>query len=157
VVYSFHRNAPFNQVRFDEKDATMPAAANAALVAATTSPDQKAAIAATLTKALVRAAGLLHVRQAAIARILGVSGATASRLFAGQYQLSQDRVKEWEFAVLFVRLYRSLDAILGHGDKAHAWLSGDNLGLAARPLDLIESAEGLVRVLHYLDAHRGRV
>lgn len=119
--------------------------------------DQKDLVAPTLTKALVRAAGLLQVRQASIARILGVSGATASRLFAGQYVLSQDRVKEWEFAVLFVRLYRSLDAILGHGEKARVWLTGDNLGLAARPVDLIESAEGLVRVLHYLDAHRGRV
>ena len=119
--------------------------------------DQKTLAATTLTKALVRAAGLLQVRQAAIARILGVSGASASRLFSGQYLLSQDRAKEWEFAVLFVRLYRSLDAILGHGDKAKAWLAGENLGLAARPAELIESAEGLVRVLHYLDAHRGRV
>ena len=119
--------------------------------------DKKAAAESTLTKALVRAAGLLRIRQASVARILGVSSATASRLFSGQYQLSQDRAKEWEFAVLFVRLYRSLDAIFGHGDKAHAWLTGENLGLTARPVDLIESAEGLVRVLHYLDAHRGRV
>ena len=29
--------------------------------------------------------------------------------------------------------------------------------LGARPLDLLRSAEGLVRVLHYLDAQRGRV
>lgn len=119
--------------------------------------DQNTIVATTLTKALVRAAGLLQIRQASIARILGVSGATASRLFSGQYLLNQERVKEWEFAVLFVRLYRSLDAILGHGDKARMWLTGDNLGLAARPVDLIESAEGLVCVLHYLDAHRGRV
>ena len=119
--------------------------------------DQNTVVATTLTKALVRAAGLLQIRQTSIARILGVSGATASRLFSGQYLLSQERVKEWEFAVLFVRLYRSLDAILGHGENARVWLSGDNLGLAARPVDLIESAEGLVRVLHYLDAHRGRV
>lgn len=119
--------------------------------------DQDTVVATTLTKALVRAADLLQIRQASIARILGVSGATASRLFSGQYLLSQERVKEWEFAVLFVRLYRSLDAILGHGDKARVWLKGENLGLSARPVDLIESAEGLVRVLHYLDAHRGRV
>ena len=119
--------------------------------------DQKTLAAATLTKALVRAAGLLEIRQVSLARILGVSSATASRLFSGQYLLSQERAKEWEFAVLFVRLYRSLDAIVGHGEKAKAWLAGDNLGLAARPAELIESAEGLVRVLHYLDAHRGRV
>lgn len=148
MVYSFHSIATCRTERFNRKEATLSLAAVA---------DQKAAAASTLTKALVRAAGLLRVRQTSIARILGVSGATVSRLFAGQYLLSQDRPKEWEFAVLFVRLYRSLDAILGHGDKAHLWLTSDNLGLAARPVDLIESAEGLVRVLHYLDAHRGRV
>jgi uncharacterized protein (DUF2384 family) len=119
--------------------------------------DEKAVAASTLTKALVRAAGLLQIRQVSIARILGISSATASRLFSGQYLLSQERAKEWEFAVLFVRLYRSLDAIVGHGEKAKAWLAGENLGLAGRPAELIESAEGLVRVLHYLDAHRGRV
>lgn len=112
---------------------------------------------AAVTKAVVRAATLLQIRQSLLARILGVSSATASRLCAGQYLLSQDRHKEWEFALLFVRLFRSLDAILGHGEKARTWLAGDNLGLNARPLDLIGSAEGLVRVLHYLDAHRGRI
>ena len=57
--------------------------------------DKKALAATTLTKALVRAAGLLRIRQASVARILGVSGATASRLFSGQYQLSQDRPKKF--------------------------------------------------------------
>jgi hypothetical protein len=37
------------------------------------------------------------------------------------------------------------------------WLTSDNLGLGHAPLALMESAEGLVRVLHYVDAHRGRI
>ena len=105
----------------------------------------------------MRAAGLVGVSQQGLARILGVSAATVSRMFSGQYRLARERGKEWELAVLFVRMYRSLDAIFGDGETARQWLNGDNLGLQGKPAELIQTTEGLVRVLHYLDAHRGRV
>ena len=111
----------------------------------------------TLTKAVVRAAGLLGLSQAVLADVLGVSAATASRLVGGRYSLTPARRREWEFALLFVRLYRSLDAIVGSDRAAQTWLRGDNHALGARPLDLMRTAEGLVRVLQYLDANRGRV
>jgi uncharacterized protein (DUF2384 family) len=113
--------------------------------------------AAVLSKAVVRAAQLLAFSQREVARILGVSDATASRLFAGRYQLSRERAKEWELALLLVRLYRSLDALWGHEAAAHTWLATDNLALAARPADLLPSVEGLVRVVNYLDNARGRL
>lgn len=113
--------------------------------------------ASVLSKAAVRAARLLALSQRELGRILGVSDATASRLCAGHYQLSRERAKEWELAVLFVRLFRSLDALWGHEAAAHAWLASDNLALAARPIDLLGSVEGLVRVVNYLDGARGRV
>ena len=122
-----------------------------------TVPAREADPAATLTKALLRAAGLLELQQGTVADLLGVSRATASRLFGGSYELSPGRRKEWELAVLFVRLFRSLDAIVGHGDLARAWLQGPNASLGGAPIDLIGSAEGLVRVVHYLDGMRGRV
>lgn len=111
----------------------------------------------TLSKAVVRAAGLLGFSQAALADTIGFSPATASRLNSGQYVLDPGRRKEWELALLFVRMFRSLDAIVGHGDQARRWLEDDNLALNARPADLVRSTEGLIRVIHYLDAHRGRV
>jgi uncharacterized protein (DUF2384 family) len=113
--------------------------------------------AAVLTKAVVRAARLLAFSQRELARILGVSEATASRLCAGHYELSPDRAKEWELALLLVRLFRSLDALWGHEAAAHTWLASDNLALNARPADLIPSVEGLVRVVNYLDNARGRL
>ncbi len=122
-----------------------------------THPTQLPEAGATLSKAVTRTLNLLQLRQSTLARILGVSGATVSRLCAGTYTLNPGRAKEWEFALLFVRLFRSLDAILGHGDNAQKWLTGHNAALNARPIDLIESTEGLVRVVHYLDAHRGRI
>jgi transcriptional regulator with XRE-family HTH domain len=110
-----------------------------------------------LTKAVTRAAGLLGLTQRQVAEALGLSGPTASRLFTGKYRLSPTRAKEWELAILFVRLFRSLDALWGHEGTARAWLEGYNTALGAAPLDLIKSAAGLVRVVDYLDHARGRV
>ena len=110
-----------------------------------------------LSRAVVRAARLLGLTQREMARMLGVSDATASRLFAGHYRLDVARGKEWELARLFVRFYRSLDALWGHEASARLWLESPNLALAARPIELIVTIEGLVRVVGYLDAARGRV
>ena len=113
--------------------------------------------AAVLSKAAVRAAKLLELSQRDVAAALGVSEATTSRLFAGKYLLSPDRAKEWELARLFVRMFRSLDALWGHEDTARTWLASENLALSARPKDLLRSVEGMVRVVTYLDAARGRL
>ncbi len=75
----------------------------------------------------------------------------------GTYTLD-DQKKEWELGALFVRLFRSLDAVIGSNDAAaRGWLNGENSALAARPIELIRSTEGLVRVVQYLDAARGRL
>ncbi|HBO77976.1 MAG TPA: hypothetical protein DD502_07425 [Cupriavidus sp.] len=110
----------------------------------------------TLTKAVMRAAGFLGISQAIVASVLGISTASVSRMASGGYVLDAHR-KEWEFAVLFVRLFRSLDAILGHEEQARLWLTHDNLALGGKPLELIRTTEGIVRVVHYLDATRGRI
>ncbi len=109
-----------------------------------------------LTKAVVNAAKALALSQSKVASTLGVSDPTASRIFTGKYLLDPHR-KEWEMGALFVRLFRSLDSIVGSDEKARAWLNSENSALGARPLDLLPSAEGLIRVLLYLDAARGRV
>jgi uncharacterized protein (DUF2384 family) len=109
-----------------------------------------------LTRAVVRAAGLLGLTQATVGRTLGISASTASRMFSGHYLLEPDR-KEWELASLFVRIFRSLSSLTGGSDEhARAWMTGKSLSLGARPIDLILTAEGLVRVAQYLDASRGR-
>ncbi len=111
----------------------------------------------TLSKAVLRAATILDLSQTAMAEVLGVSKATASRLAAGTYQLDPVRRKEWELALLFVRMFRSLDAVVGHGEQARTWLRGPNAALGGPPIEAIASAEGLVRVVQYLDAVRGRI
>jgi hypothetical protein len=113
--------------------------------------------AATLSRAVLRAAEQLDLRQAQLAALLGLSPATASRLAAGTWQLAEDS-KPWELAVAFVRLYRSLAAITGGQTQAmRDWLHSDNDALGGQPAQRILSAEGLIHVLLYLDAARGRV
>lgn len=112
--------------------------------------------AAVLSKAVTRAAEQLGLSRALLARILGVSPATVTRLYSGEYRLDERR-KEWEFALLFVRAFRSLDSIVGEGETARQWLDSENRALNARPIDLLRQTEGLVRVVHYLDASRGLV
>jgi transcriptional regulator with XRE-family HTH domain len=115
------------------------------------------AAAAVLSKATVRAAEQLDVRQAQLAKVLGLSAATTSRLAAGSWLLPQDS-KAWELAAAFVRLYRSLAAITG--GKAQAmrdWLHSANDALGGEPAKRILTAEGLFHVVHYLDAARGRI
>ncbi len=113
-------------------------------------------VSAVLGKAVVRAADRLDISHAMLARILGVSPPTITRLYGGSYLLDQRR-KEWELALLFVHVFRSHDSIVGNELAARRWLNSDNLALNARPIDLLPHAEGLVRVVHYLDASRGLV
>lgn len=113
--------------------------------------------AAVLSKAVVRAAEQLDLRQTQLARVLGLSTATASRLQSGAWQLPEDS-KSWELAAAFVRLYRSLAAITGGDVQAmRDWLHSGNDALGAEPAQRMLSAEGLIHVLLYVDAARGRV
>jgi transcriptional regulator with XRE-family HTH domain len=111
---------------------------------------------AVLTKAVERAAGLLQVSDRELAGILGVSPSSVSRLSRGGRAIDPAS-KEGELALLFLRAFRSLDALLG-GDafKSRAWLRAYNRHLAGVPAELLQSAQGLVRVTDYLDALRGQ-
>jgi transcriptional regulator with XRE-family HTH domain len=110
-----------------------------------------------LTGAVLRASALLEITQSSLAQILGLSPSTVSRMAHGTYALDEQK-KEWELGALFVRLFRSLDALIGSNDSAaRAWLNGQSSALLGRPIDLIRSTEGLVRVVQYLDAARGRI
>ncbi|MYK89899.1 MAG: DUF2384 domain-containing protein [Acidobacteria bacterium] len=116
-------------------------------------PDQGTVV----TKALLRAAEELGVTARALAPVIGVSEATGSRMKNDGIALAPD-TKPFELAVLFVRLFRSLDAIVG-GDPqvARAWLSNANQALDGRPIDRIRTITGLLDVVAYLDARRARV
>lgn len=110
-----------------------------------------------VTKAALRAADLLGVSNKVLARIVGLSEASVSRMGSGTFTLTPGE-KPFELAVLFIRFYRALDAIV-HGDDgvARAWMANPNAGLGGTPLTLIQSVSGLVHAVAYLDARRALV
>lgn len=126
------------------------------MTARATRAARKPEAALVLSKAVVRAAERLGISKSQLARILGLSPPTITRLYTGDYRLDERR-KEWEFALLFLRAFRALDSIVGDEATARRWLNSENRGLNARPLELMRHTEGLVRVVHYLDASRSLV
>ncbi len=105
----------------------------------------------------MRAAARLGLPNRSVARILGVSEATVSRMGGGTYLLKTDD-KAFELALMFLRLFRSLDALSGGDEQtSRAWLRNDNVALGGVPGALIESLSGLINVVGYLDTRRARV
>ncbi len=113
--------------------------------------------AAIVSKALLRSSELLGLSARELAPIVGLSEPSLSRL-----KRSLDGTpltgKSYELALLFIRLYRSLDAIVGGDDAvARTWMRTDNTMLGGKPLNRIKTIDGLAHVLAYLDARRAPI
>jgi len=106
-----------------------------------------------VSQAVVRAAERLGLSNSLLGRIIGVSDATASRLRAGSYRLTKG-TKPYELAVLLLRLFRSLNAILNDDSSMRSWMRSPNLALGNKPIDMIGSVTGLVSVITYVDSRR---
>ena len=110
-----------------------------------------------LTDAVARIAQFWGLTNAKLGAVLGLSPATASRLRSGKAELDPAS-KSFEAGQYLLRLFRSLDALLGSDDlAAQSWLATSNLDLDAPPIDLIDSFKGLMTVCDYVDAYRARV
>jgi hypothetical protein len=110
-----------------------------------------------VTRATLKAADRLKITNSALARIVGLSEPTVSRMRKGEYFLERGN-KPFELAILFVRFYRSLDAIVGGDDKvAGEWIRNKNTALRSVPLQLIQTVAGLVNAIEYLDSRRAPI
>ena len=107
-----------------------------------------------LGKATGRASALLGLSGAGLAKVIGASEATVSRIVRGERGLDPAS-KEGELAALLVRLYRSLDALVGNDEsRRRAWMTSYNDALNGVPKELILRAQGLVATVAYLDGMR---
>jgi len=110
-----------------------------------------------VNKATLKAAQYLQLTQKELSQIVGVSTPQISRLFNNGAQCINQNTKEWECALLFLRLIRSLEAIIGEDPhQAREWLYSYNQHLAEKPIEMIKSIPGLNEVVLYLDAMRGQ-
>lgn len=110
-----------------------------------------------LSAAVTRVADFWGFSNAKLAAILGLSPATVSRLRAGS-TLLDPASKSFEAGQFLLRLFRSLDALLGSDDAAaKGWLETLNLDLGARPVERLDTMRGLIEVCDYVDFYRARV
>ena len=109
-----------------------------------------------LSKAVLSVARRLDLSAAKLSKMIGCSEATISRLKNGR-GIDPD-TKQGELALLVVRLYRSLNAILGGNDEqSQQWLTAYNNHLSGVPVKMMQTVEGLIEVIQYLDAMRGKI
>ena len=116
-------------------------------------PDRASA----LTSAVARIAEFWGLSNSRLGVILGLSAPTISRLRRGVSQIDPAS-KSFEAGQFLLRLFRSLDALLGSDDIAvKSWLETPNLDLGGKPIDRIETIRGLIEVCDYVDFYRARV
>lgn len=110
-----------------------------------------------LSKALINVALNLGLSQRELSEIVGVSKSEMSRLFNGKIYLSPV-TKEGECALMLVRIYRSLNALLGEDERqCQEWFQSYNMHLQNKPKELCKRIAGLTEIVVYLDAMRGMV
>jgi hypothetical protein len=107
---------------------------------------------AVLTQALVTAGKELGLTQAELGAVVGRDRTALNR------RAIEPGSKSGELALLLLRAYRALYVLVG-GDPSQMkhWMHTHNLHVGGVPAELIRTVPGLVRVVEYLDAIRGRV
>lgn len=104
-----------------------------------------------LTNATVKAADLLGIKNVELAKVLGISDSQVSRISNGEKIISYGS-KASELALILVRIYRSLDALVGNNDKNRLmWMESFNRAINDVPNKAIQNVEGLIKVVNYLD------
>ena len=112
---------------------------------------------AVLSKAVANVARLWGLSNDRLGRVIGISAPTASRLRSGSWHLERG-TKPFELGQYLIRLFRSLDSLMGSDDKAAiSWLKTRNTDLDGRPIDLILTIRGLTEVANYVDDFRAQV
>ena len=111
---------------------------------------------AVLCKALFNAMDYLGLKQAELGLTIGLDRTSITRL--KQKGVLNPQSKPGELATYIIRIFRALYALMG-GDQAaiQHWMKTHNRHLNGQPNELILQAQGLIQVLSYLDAMRGKV
>ncbi len=109
-----------------------------------------------LAEATLNAASFLGLTTERLGSVLGRDRTSITRL--KKAPVIEPQSKTGELALLFIRAYRGLFAILGGNQSAmRAWLKQPNQALHGTPAELITSVSGLAATVQYIDAMRGKI
>lgn len=115
-------------------------------------PAERPEAAATLAKALLNAGKALGLTQADVGAIVGRD---RTALHRGSLDPAS---KQGELALLLIRVYRSLYALVGgQSQDLQHWMHTANHHVGGVPAERVRSVQGLTTVVAYLDAIRGKV
>ncbi|MBL1321339.1 MAG: DUF2384 domain-containing protein [Methylophaga sp.] len=109
-----------------------------------------------LANAVVHASEQLGLKQAEVAQAIGMHRTAFSRLKSKPFLDPQS--KEGQLALIIIRIARALFALTG-GDEAwiKRFMRSQNKMTGGIPVQQIASIEGLMSVLRFVDAIRGKV
>lgn len=109
-----------------------------------------------LAKALVNAQDWLGLTQQELAAVVGLHRSSIGRI--KKEGMLDPSSKSGELALLLIRVFRDLYALFGgqRQDIRH-FLRTPNHHTGGTPVEQMGQVQGLVRVLEYLDAIRGKV
>lgn len=104
------------------------------------------------SRSLIGMSVFLGLQQQELAVVLGLSQAQVTRISSRRYVLSPQKAKEWEIACVFARLHDGLVARFD-GDRVATlrWLNFYCAELGDRPVVLIQSFEGLLRCVNFVE------
>ncbi|NJD08838.1 MAG: DUF2384 domain-containing protein [Methylococcaceae bacterium] len=105
-----------------------------------------------LATAFLKAGKELGLSQAALEQTIDRNRSSISR-----YGIDPE-TKSGELALLLIRVYRSLFALVGgEGDHMKHWMKTANRHIGGIPAQQVLTIQGLVSVVEYLDAMRGKL
>jgi DNA-binding XRE family transcriptional regulator len=109
-----------------------------------------------LAKAVLNAAEQLGLKQAELAAVLGIHRTAVSRL---KHNLSLDpKSKQGELALLLIRVARAVFALSGgDADRIKHFMHSPNRVTGGVPAQQVQTIHGLMQVLHFVDAIRGKL
>lgn len=108
--------------------------------------------ASVLAEALLNAGRILGMTQAELGQVVGRDRSALSR---GRLDPAS---KSGELGLLFIRIHRALFALMGgDAELMRHWMNTENRHTGGVPREQLSTIQGLVQVLEYLDAMRGKL
>jgi uncharacterized protein (DUF2384 family) len=110
-----------------------------------------------VTQATLAAATKLGLSVTQICQTLGISKSKLERARKASGTVLTG--KDYELALLLIRIYRALYAILGgNAEQIRHWVKTPNRHLQEQaPIEHMQTVQGIGLVVRYLDAMRGRI